>query len=162
MTLLCIIIIITLLIYSFGDGVQYPVLGAHLPENNHVIGGGGVGGNIGGTTAYYESMGHSVALNIEKSLNAIGDDDDDDNGIENIQLDNGLRKSDSISNVSTKASTGALLANEGDDNLSVSSSTARQTQTVINITTSNSNKNNINDNNINRANGTIATDIQNV
>lgn len=138
--------------------MQYPVLGAHLPENNHIIGGGGVGGNVGGTTAYYESMGHSVALNIEKSL---GDDDDDDNGIENIQLENGLQKSDSISNVSTKASTGALLANEGDDNLSLSSSTARQSQTVINIT-SNSNKNNINDNNINRPNGTIATDIQNV
>lgn len=147
------------MIYSFGDGVQYPVLNIHLPENNHVIGSGGIGGNAGNTTAYYESMGHSVALNIEKDLNAIGDDDDDDDndGIESVQLDNGLSKTKSISNVSTKASTGALLANESDDNLSLASST-RQSQTVINITP-NSNKNNNNDN-ISCPNGTIVTDTQ--
>lgn len=40
-----------MLIYSFGDGVQYPVQIKHFP------------GNIGHSTSNYESMGNSYSLN---------------------------------------------------------------------------------------------------
>lgn len=118
---------------SFGDGVQYPVLAKHLPEN------------VAPGPAYYESMGHSIVANrIDNNI-------DDDEGIENIMLENGIAKSDSLTNVSavsTKASTGALLANEGDDNLSVSSS-QRNSRT----------SNNVNHNNSSSLNGTVMTDV---
>lgn len=40
-----------MLIYSFGDGVQYPVQIKHFP------------GNIGHSSSNYESMGNSYSLN---------------------------------------------------------------------------------------------------
>lgn len=98
--------------------MQYPVLANHLPDNINMIGG----------AACYESMGHSIALN--KTNGAMPDDDEE--AIESITLDGGIQKYESITNVSTKASTGALLANEADDNLSLSSST-RQSPPVNNI-----------------------------
>lgn len=96
--------------------MQYPVLANHLPDNILAVGG----------AACYESMGHSIALNKNS-----GNLHDDDETIDNIILSGGIKRSESITNVSTKASTGALLANEGDDNLSLSST--RQSQTVNNI-----------------------------
>lgn len=44
-------IVCIMLIYSFGDGVQYPVQIKHFP------------GNIGHSTSNYESMGNSYSLN---------------------------------------------------------------------------------------------------
>lgn len=44
-------IVCIILIYSFGDGVQYPVQIKHFP------------GNIGHSTSNYESMGNSYSLN---------------------------------------------------------------------------------------------------
>lgn len=110
------------------------MLAKHLPEN--------IPGPV-----YYESMGHSIITNRN------GNHIDDDDGIENIMLENGIEKRNSITNVSavsTKASTGALLSNEGDDNLSVSSS-QRNSRTL----------NNISHNSNNGLNGTVMTDISN-
>ena len=123
------------LICSFGDGVQYPVLAKHLPEN------------IAPGPVYYESKGHSIIPNRN------GNHNDDDDGIENIMLENGITKRDSLTNVSavsTKASTGALLSNEGDDNLSVSSSSQRNSRTLNNVSHNSNNS---------ALNGTVMTNI---
>lgn len=88
--------------------MQYPVHARHLPDNLHAV----------GTAACYESMGHSIALN----KNDGGHPTIDSEAIESIMLDEGVRRSESITNISTKASTGALLTDEGDDNLSLPSS----------------------------------------
>lgn len=125
---------------SFGDGVLYPVLAKHLPENG-----------IAPAAGCYESMGNSLALNKNEDAN------EDDDGVENIMLESGIKgikTSESITNisaVSTKASTGALLANEGEDNISVSSSLEQPRQTVNNVAHNNSS-----------LNGTTMTNISNV
>ena len=115
----------------------YPVLAKHLPENG-----------ISPQAGCYESMGNSLALNKCDGAN------DDDDGVENIMLESGVKTGDSIWNisaVSTKASTGALLANEADDNLSVSSSLGQSRQTV-----------NHGGHNNSSLNGTSMTNISNV
>lgn len=83
---------------------------------------------VSAAAAGYESMGQSIALN-KNNANAITIDD----GVECVSLDDGLRTTESMTNVSTKASTGALLADEGDENLSLPSEHVHQPHTVINM-----------------------------